>query len=44
MVYWVGGYALFAFLLTFVREIVKDIEDFEGIQRMVAILYLFISG
>lgn len=30
MVYWVGGYALFAFLLTFVREIVKDIEDFEG--------------
>lgn len=30
MVYWVGGYALFAFLLTFVREIIKDIEDFEG--------------
>ncbi|MGE0079226.1 MAG: geranylgeranylglycerol-phosphate geranylgeranyltransferase [Bacteroidales bacterium] len=30
MIYWVGGYALFAFLLTFVREIVKDIEDFEG--------------
>ena len=30
--YWVGGYALFAFLLTLVREIVKDIEDFEGDQ------------
>ncbi len=30
MIYWVGGYALFAFLLTFVREIIKDIEDFEG--------------
>jgi len=28
--YWVGGYALFAFLLTLVREIIKDIEDFEG--------------
>jgi 4-hydroxybenzoate polyprenyltransferase len=27
---WVGGYAFFAFLLTLVREIVKDIEDFEG--------------
>jgi 4-hydroxybenzoate polyprenyltransferase len=27
---WVGGYAVFAFLLTLVREIVKDIEDFEG--------------
>ncbi len=30
--YWVGGYALFAFLLTLVREITKDIEDFEGDQ------------
>lgn len=30
--YWVGGYALFAFLLTLVREIIKDIEDFEGDQ------------
>lgn len=28
--YWVGGFALFAFLITLVREIVKDIEDFEG--------------
>lgn len=27
---WVGGYALFAFLFTLVREIVKDMEDFEG--------------
>ncbi|HNT41395.1 MAG TPA: geranylgeranylglycerol-phosphate geranylgeranyltransferase [Tenuifilaceae bacterium] len=30
LVYWVGGYATMAFLLTFVREIIKDIEDFEG--------------
>jgi len=27
---WVGGYALFAFLFTLIREIVKDMEDFEG--------------
>lgn len=30
VIYWVGGYALFAFWLTLFREIVKDIEDFEG--------------
>ena len=28
--FWVGGFALFAFLTTLIREIVKDIEDFEG--------------
>lgn len=28
--YWVGGYAVFAFLYTLIREIIKDIEDFEG--------------
>lgn len=28
--FWIGGYATFAFLLTLVREIVKDLEDFEG--------------
>jgi 4-hydroxybenzoate polyprenyltransferase len=28
--YWVGGFAIFAFLTTLIREIVKDIEDFEG--------------
>lgn len=27
---WVGGFALFAFLTTLIREIIKDIEDFEG--------------
>jgi len=27
---WIGGFSLFAFMLTLVREIVKDIEDFEG--------------
>ncbi len=30
--YWTGGFALFAFLTTLAREIIKDIEDFEGDQ------------
>lgn len=30
MVAWILGYSLFAFLLTLVREIIKDLEDFEG--------------
>jgi 4-hydroxybenzoate polyprenyltransferase len=28
--YWVGGFALFAFMTTLITEIIKDIEDFEG--------------
>jgi 4-hydroxybenzoate polyprenyltransferase len=28
--YWAGGFALFAFLTTLAREVIKDIEDFEG--------------
>ena len=28
--YWTGGFALFAFLTNLIREIIKDIEDFEG--------------
>jgi 4-hydroxybenzoate polyprenyltransferase len=28
--YWVGGFSLFAFLTTLIREIIKDIEDFDG--------------
>lgn len=28
--YWVGGFSLFAFLTTLIREIVKDIEDYDG--------------
>ncbi len=28
--YWIGGFSLFAFLTTLTREIIKDIEDFEG--------------
>lgn len=31
---WTGGFAAFAFLLTLVREIVKDIEDIEGDREM----------
>lgn len=30
IVWWVGGFAVFAFLMTLAREIIKDIEDFEG--------------
>lgn len=30
ILYWVGGFSLFAFLTTLTREIIKDIEDFEG--------------
>jgi 4-hydroxybenzoate polyprenyltransferase len=30
IVYWIGGFALFAFLTNLIREIIKDIEDFEG--------------
>ncbi len=28
--FWIGGFSLFAFLTTLIREIIKDIEDFEG--------------
>jgi len=27
---WVGGFSFFAFLSTLIREIIKDVEDFEG--------------
>lgn len=30
IVFWVGSFSLFAFLLTLIREIIKDVEDFEG--------------
>lgn len=30
LLYWVIGYSVFAFLLTMVREIIKDMEDIEG--------------
>lgn len=28
--YWIGGFAMFAFITTLTREIIKDIEDYEG--------------
>jgi 4-hydroxybenzoate polyprenyltransferase len=31
---WLGGFAIFSFLLTWAREIVKDIEDVEGDREM----------
>ena len=30
IIMWVSAFALFAFLLTLIREIIKDVEDFEG--------------
>ena len=30
ILYWVAGFSLFAFITTLTREIIKDIEDFEG--------------
>ncbi|MDR2888072.1 MAG: geranylgeranylglycerol-phosphate geranylgeranyltransferase [Bacteroidales bacterium] len=30
MFYWTGGFAVFAFITTLIREIIKDIEDYEG--------------
>lgn len=30
LLYWIIGYSIFAFLLTLIREIVKDMEDIEG--------------
>lgn len=30
LLYWIIGYSAFAFLLTLIREIVKDMEDIEG--------------
>jgi 4-hydroxybenzoate polyprenyltransferase len=31
---WVGGYALFSFLCTWIREIIKDMEDEKGDREM----------
>ena len=31
---WLGGFALFSFLLTWSREVVKDMEDIEGDREM----------
>jgi len=32
--YWVCGFALFAFIFTFIREIIKDLEDINGDREM----------
>lgn len=31
---WIGGFALFAFLTTWIREIIKDMQDIEGDSEM----------
>jgi 4-hydroxybenzoate polyprenyltransferase len=31
---WIGGFSLFAFLITLIREIVKDLEDVEGDREL----------
>ena len=33
IMYWVLGFSLFAFLITMIREIIKDIEDYEGDKK-----------
>ncbi|MBA7582231.1 1,4-dihydroxy-2-naphthoate octaprenyltransferase [subsurface metagenome] len=30
LIFWVGSYAIFAFIVNLIREIIKDMEDFEG--------------
>jgi len=30
LLYWIIGYSTFAFILTFIREVIKDCEDIEG--------------
>lgn len=30
LIFWVGGYSGFAFMINLIREIIKDMEDFEG--------------
>ncbi|NOY37874.1 MAG: UbiA family prenyltransferase [Chlorobi bacterium] len=30
LIVWIGAFSVFAFLLTLIREIIKDMEDFEG--------------
>jgi 4-hydroxybenzoate polyprenyltransferase len=30
LIFWVGSYSVFAFIVNLIREIIKDIEDFEG--------------
>jgi 4-hydroxybenzoate polyprenyltransferase len=30
LIVWIAGYSVFAFFLTLIREIVKDLEDYEG--------------
>lgn len=32
--YWVGGFSLFAFITTLMREIIKDMEDYKGDSSM----------
>lgn len=31
---WIGGFAVFAFLLTWIREVIKDMEDIHGDSEM----------
>ena len=42
--YWAGGFGLFAFLLNWVREMVKDLEDMEGDDQMGARTLPIVAG
>ena len=41
---WLGGFALFSFLLTWAREVVKDMEDVEGDREMECRTMLIVWG
>lgn len=34
IMYWMGGFAFFAFIWTFIREVIKDMEDEKGDREM----------
>ena len=44
IMHWLGGFALFAFLWTFIREVIKDIEDEEGDREMESHTFAVVLG
>lgn len=42
--YWAGGFGAFAFLVNWIREMVKDLEDIEGDDRMGARTLPLVAG
>lgn len=44
LLYWIVGYSAFAFLLTLIREIIKDCEDIEGDKAFECKTYPIVYG